>query len=425
MKALSDSPPDPPPDSLRALVERFDAEPFDAPAGRARIRLVVSDLGSEWDVLVDEDERRTEARLVSAPARERADALLIADLATWKRIADDMRHGMDAFRQGRLSVRRDLHLGVGLLAATSGETGPERLELSRVETEAGRLAVLQAGAGEAVVLVHGLGASKASFLPTVDALAQSYRVIAVDLPGFGDSDKPFGAPYDADFFARAVIALLDSLEIERAHLVGNSMGGRTALEVGLQAPERVGRLALLCSALAWRRERRWAPLVRAIRPELGLLQLTPRGPTKALVRRLVVGAANDNWAASGVDEFLRAYLTSRGRAAFYASARQIYLEEADGENGFWSRLESLEPDPLFVWGVQDTLVPIAFKRHVGAALPQARHLTLDCGHVPQLERPRETHAAIDEFFAGGAPGEAGPGRDRTTTAALAEDARVA
>ena len=86
------------------------------------------------------------------------------------------------------------------------------------------------------------------------------------------------------------------------------------------------------------------------------------------MRRLIPGA-DDGWAAAGVDEFLRGYLTPAGRAAFYAAARQIYLEEPEGEDGFWTRLRALQPDALFVWGRRDTLVPIAFARHVAEALP--------------------------------------------------------
>ena len=99
-----------------------------------------------------------------------------------------------------------------------------------------------------------------------------------------------------------------------------------------------------------------------------------------------------------MDEFLRAYLTPRGRAAFYAAARNIYLDEPHGDDGFWTRLADARADSLFVWGRHDTLVPIAFMRHVERALPSARHLELDCGHVPQLERPRETHAAMRDFI---------------------------
>ena len=88
----------------------------------------------------------------------------------------------------------------------------------------------------------------------------------------------------------------------------------------------------------------------------------------------------------------------RGRAAFYASARNIYLDEPRGDTGFWTRLGELQPRSLFIWGRNDTLVPIAFRRHVEQALPAARHRELRCGHVPQLERPGETHAAMREFL---------------------------
>ena len=179
-----------------------------------------------------------------------------------------------------------------------------------------------------MLLLHGLGATKASFLPTVAALAGSFRVIAIDLPGFGDSAMPVGAAYDPPFFARAVAGVLDALEIERAHVVGNSMGGRVALELGFEFPERTGQLALLAPSLAWLRERRWAPLLRAVRPELGLLQPAPRVIVDRIARAMVPGG-NDGWSAVGVDEFLRGYLTPRGRAAFYAAARNIYLEDPD------------------------------------------------------------------------------------------------
>ena len=139
--------------------------------------------------------------------------------------------------------------------------------------------------------------------------------------------------------------------------------------------------------------------MRLLRPELGLLQMAPRPVVEGALRRLLP-VDPDGWAAAGVDEFLRAYLTPRGRAAFYASARNIYLDEPHGNDGFWTRLTELAPDSLFVWGRRDTLVPVGFRKHVERALPQARHVELDCGHVPQVERPRETHAAIRDFLSG-------------------------
>ena len=387
-----------PPAALEELVQRFDPAAMDVPRRRARVRLVVlgpRGAGGEraWDAIVT----RRQARLEAADELQEPATVVRADERAWQAVARDLSGGMDAFRAGRLTVRRNLHLGIGFLAATSGAREQGRLEVGRVRTPIGGLATLQAGAGEPVVAVHGLGGTKVSFLPTVAALAPHYRVIAVDLPGFGDSVKPIRAGYHAPFFARTVVALLDALGLERAHLIGNSMGGRVALEVGLRTPERTGRLALLCPSLAWLRERRWAPLVRVLRPELGLVQAAPRQVVERVVRR-IVPAADDEWVAAGIDEFLRSYCEPRGRAAFYAAARQIYLEEPRGPQGFWTRLAELSPESLFVWGRQDRVVPLGFARHVKGALPAARHVELDCGHVPQLERPREAHAAILDFL---------------------------
>jgi len=381
-----------PPRALQTLADRYDPEVFDVGGGHARIRLQGQGVGT-WDVRLGDGH----ARLEAAAPRQRPDALLDADGRTWLSIARDLGSGMAAFRAGRLVVRHDLHLGVGFLAATAAPANGAGLRFRSVRTRIGALSTMEAGTGPPVVLLHGLGATKASFLPTIGALADRHRVIAVDLPGFGDSAKPLAASYDAPFFARSVVALLDALELERASVVGNSMGGRVALELGLAHAARVDRLVLLAPALAWLRDRPFAPLLRLVAPQLGLLQLAPRPLVEPIVRRLIPGA-QEGWTAAGVDEFLRSYLEPRGRAAFYAAARNVYLDEPHGPNGFWTRLPTLAPRSLFVWGRRDQLVPIAFAGHVRRALPKARQLELDCGHVPQLERPLLVHDAMATFL---------------------------
>jgi len=380
------------PPALRRLVERYNPEVFELGRPQARIRVAGADSRS-FDVLL----AGRAAKLVPADSGRRPDAILRADPATWQSIAQDLRGGMDAFRRGRLQVRHDLHLGIGFLAATA-DAQEGGLRLRMIPTANGRISISEAGAGPAVVMVHGLGATKVSFLPTLAALAPHHRAIAVDLPGFGDSDKPISVAYNARYFAESMTGLLDALELDRADFVGNSMGGRVAIEVGLRAPERVRRIALLAPSLAWLRDRPWAPYLRWVPPQLGLIQPAPRAIVDGIVRRVIPGA-DEEWTAAGIDEFLRSYLTPRGRAAFYAAARNIYLEEPHGPGGFWTRLPGLKPPSLFVWGRRDPIVPIRFARHVRQALPQAHHLELDCGHVPQLERPRQAHEALLRFFA--------------------------
>ncbi|MBV8217358.1 MAG: alpha/beta fold hydrolase [Solirubrobacterales bacterium] len=398
MNALkTDTPPldDPLGSALERLVSRFDPTVFDV--GRPVARLRIQSDGESYDVVIEDGT----ARLTSA--RGGADAILTADASTWHEIADDIRGGMTAFRRGRLKIRRDLHLGVGFLAATSQLTGAGRLRLRSVDTAAGSLSTIEAGTGDPVIMLHGLGATKASFLPTVGALAASHHAIAVDLPGFGDSDKPLWGAYDPRFFANAIVALLDALELDRAHVVGNSMGGRVALELGLNHPDRVDRMILLAPSMPWLKARPWAPYLRFVPTQLGVFQPAPRAVIERIVKQVVPGSGTE-WTSAGIDEFLRSYMTPLGRAAFYAAARNIYLEEPRGPNGLWTRLPDLMPEALFVWGRKDKVVPIGFKRHVCEEVPQAAHLELDCGHVPQLERPRETHEAMEKFLATGRAG---------------------
>ncbi len=393
------------PGPLGTLVDRYDPTVLQELGRRVRVGLIAADHGA-WQVLLDGGRARIQ------PADGRPDAMITASMGTWKQLAAEQASGIDAYLAGKLSVRRNLHLGVGLLAATASAGGPARMRFRTITTRRLRLSILEAGDGPPVLALHGLGATKGSFLPTIAALSGRFRVIALDLPGFGDSDKPIGAAYDPPFFARACIDLLDALELDRVHLVGNSLGGRIALEIVLRHPDRVERVALLAPSLAWRRARHLVPLVRLTRPELGLVQLAPRPMVEGIVRRLIPDA-EQGWVAAGVDEFLRAYLTPAGRAAFYAAARHIYLDEPHGQDGFWPRLATLQRDALFVWGRRDRLVPLAFARHVATALPHAAQLELDCGHVPQIERPEQTHTALNAFLSNGRP----TGPDAATTQA--------
>jgi pimeloyl-ACP methyl ester carboxylesterase len=149
-------------------------------------------------------------------------------------------------------------------------------------------------------------------------------------------------------------------------------------------------------SMAWLSQARWTKPLKLVRPELGILQPTPKPFVDGIVRRLVP-ESDHHLIAPALDEFMRAYLTPRGRVAFYAAARNIALENP---GPFWERLESLSPESLFIWGRRDTLVPIGFARHVRRTLPEAAHVELDCGHVPQLECPRKVHSAIERFLSG-------------------------
>ncbi len=384
-------------EAFRTLPERYLGAHADFDA-TYHIRL--GDIGHTWEVRCTTHGARVRAGITGrAP-----DVVIGTDAETWLRLRRGELSGVEAFSQRQLYARGDLDLAVGFEGMFRLPNGrPPLLRVHDVELERGpRISALTMGEGPDVLLLHGLGSAKSSFFDTAAALSRSYRVHALDFPGFGGSSKPALARYGAPYFARTTLGVMDALGIERAHLVGNSMGGRVALEVGLREPGRVGGLALLCPALAFVR-RGYQPLVRLLRPELGLL---PHSLGRGRIERQFWSMFADrdlvdpSVADIVVDEFERIYRSPGARLAFLASARSIYLEPPFGRGGLFPRLEALEPPAMFVWGSHDKLIPPGFGRHVERWLPHAEQILLDgCGHVPQVERPDRTNGLLTRFFA--------------------------
>jgi pimeloyl-ACP methyl ester carboxylesterase len=368
------------------------------PEFSASYRIELDDLGVSW--AVELDEQRCE---VTVSPKSDPDVVIGTDSTTWLELREGRLSGLDAFRSRRLWARGNLDLAVafeGFFMLPNGR--PPLLHIHEVMAGKARISTLTAGDGiETVILIHGLGSNKTSFFETVSALTPHYTVHAIDLPGFGSSSKPLRAPYDAAWFGRAVCRFMDAQGIDRAHIVGNSLGGRVAIELGLQRPERVQSLSLLCPSMAWRKRRHFAPIVRLLRPELAAI---PHTFGDALVRQQFWSmfsrpeGIHPSAADVAVEEFLRTYSSVNARVAFHASARHIYLEEPNGPTGFYTRLERLEPPAMFVWGDEDPLVPPAFARYVREALPEARQVVLEqCGHVPQVEHPVDANALVHDF----------------------------
>jgi pimeloyl-ACP methyl ester carboxylesterase len=382
---------------FRTLPERYLGA-SDGFGASYRIRL--GDLGRVYEVRVDPHT----ARVCNGTTRRRPDVTIATDADTWLALREGSLTGLDAFRSRRLAVRGNLDLAIafeGLFRLPNGR--PPLVGIHDVSVGRHRVSTLTMGRSGAdpVLLLHGLGGTRASMFDTAAELAGRYRVHAVDLPGFGSSSKPARGGYDARWFADILLRLMDELEIGCAHVVGNSMGGRIAIEMGLLAPGRTRSLGLLCPAVAWVK-RALHPVVRLLRPELGFL---PHSFTRPLVAATFWELFYDRDAldpAIGdviVDEFRRIYQTPAARYAFLSSARNIYLERPVGRGGFYPRLADLEPPALFVWGSHDRLVPAAFGRHVARWLPGAEQVTLaECGHLPQVERPAECHALLKAFF---------------------------
>jgi pimeloyl-ACP methyl ester carboxylesterase len=365
----------------------------------ACVQVRLGDFDRTWQIELTP----TQARVRPGASGRSPDVVIGTDAATWMALRTGEISGVEAFRRRAVRARGDLDLAVAFEGLFRLPNGREPLlRVHEVRLSGRTVSVLTMGEGPDVLLLHGLGGTKSSFFETAGVLARDgYRVHALDLPGFGASSKPLTAPYSASWFAATVLETMDAMGVDAAFLVGNSMGGRVALEVALRAPERVHGVALLCPAVAFVK-RQFHPIVRLLRPEVSLL---PHAIPRALVARQFWSLFEDREAIDPalaevvVDGFRKTYSSPGGRHAFLASARNLYLDAPWGRTGFYPRLAELDPPALFVWGSHDRLIPAAFSRIVAQWLPGARQVVLEgCGHVPQVERAPEVNALLIEFF---------------------------
>ena len=182
--------------------------------------------------------------------------------------------GVDAFLDGRVTVRGDLALSLQLDGVFSSPVErPLQHPRAHQEVVMGvRTSWIEAGdpAAPPVVLLHGLGATNASMLPVLSDLARDHRVLSPDAPGFGSSEAP-SSPYSSAWFAAWLEAFQTATRTRGAVLIGNSMGGRIALEAGLSHPSSVRALVLLAPS----------PAFRSLRPgRLPALRTSASGPAR-------------------------------------------------------------------------------------------------------------------------------------------------
>ena len=264
-----------------------------------------------------------------------------------------------------------------------------------------RLHYYESGAGEPVVMLHGGGpgaSAWSNFGPNLPVFATRYRTLLVDQPGFGGSDKPEITSQFFTFSADALKNLLDERGIERAHLVGNSLGGGTAVRFALRHPDRAGRLVLM------------APgglnlSVFSPDPTEGIKRLyqfaAPPGPSKeklaSFLRTLVYDQAmvTDELVAERFDAASDPE-TLRAMASMGASFGR------DPEEGMlWREAHRLRQRVLLVWGREDRVNPLDGALVALKLIPRAQlHVFGRCGHWVQLERFAEFNRLTMDFLGG-------------------------
>jgi pimeloyl-ACP methyl ester carboxylesterase len=348
-----------------------------------------------------------EGRCLVSPGQPEAPvARLFTDEETWLALVAGRQDGVAAFLAGRLRIEGDLNLAARF--ETMFRPGPEASRLLRtLETQVRgvRLESIVSGTGTPVILLHGLGANKVSFLPTLDGLSERFEVHALDLPGFGKSGKPLptGRRYTMPWMADAVHGYLVRNGIRDAHVVGNSMGGRIAIELGLRHPRSVRSIVGLGAAVAFDEYQRFGPLLRFTRPHwVGAAPLPMRRAwVEAGLREMFHDPSRipaDNYRAAA-DDVLATFRDPGYRLALLACARHLGAERAGGRRSYWTRLGRLEVPSYWIFGRRDKLVHHRYAEKVRSSLPAATvEMWDDVGHVPQFELPDRTNEAITSWL---------------------------
>jgi pimeloyl-ACP methyl ester carboxylesterase len=264
-----------------------------------------------------------------------------------------------------------------------------------------------AGSGPPVVLIHGMLNSSSHWQSVALALARDHTVIAPDLIGHGDSAAPRG-DYSLGAHAASIRDLLAAIGVERASIVGHSLGGGVAMQFFYQFPQRVERLVLISSGGLGHEV---SPMLRsaALPGVSGLLSLTiqPRllaGLTEA-GRRMRERALGGGVHLQALARALRPLENADARQAFLNTLRAVI--DVHGQRvSATDRLYLLETMPtLIVWGERDHTIPIAHGRRAHEAIPRSRFATLpDAAHFPHLEDPGGLARVLHEFLEQTEPG---------------------
>jgi 4,5:9,10-diseco-3-hydroxy-5,9,17-trioxoandrosta-1(10),2-diene-4-oate hydrolase len=251
-----------------------------------------------------------------------------------------------------------------------------------------------------VVLIHGLGGCVEHWLPSFAPLSAQHRVYALDLPGHGLTDKPLDAPYTIEFMAEFVRDFIKTLGIERAHIVGHSMGGAVSAQFTIRQPEMVHTLTLV-SSVGLGKQADIGTRVLTI-PLLGELLMRPsRSGVETFLKRLVYDPSLIN------DELVELNFTMSSQpsaqSAFFKTLRAMgnLLGQKKSLYGFILDGLATFAKPLFIlWGRNDPVLPVSHGEALARRKSDARLKIFEkCSHLPMLERTQEFNEVLAGWLA--------------------------
>lgn len=274
-------------------------------------------------------------------------------------------------------------------------------ELKSLDLHGERVAYVDEGSGEVLLLLHGMAGSSQTWRSVIRPLSRRFRVIAPDLPGHGESNKP-RSDYSLGAFAVLLRDLLDELGVTRATIVGHSLGGGVAMQFLYQHPDYAQRLILIGSG--------------GLGPDVGLTLRLLSAPGAELIMpiiapRQVLAAGERVWSwlrKAGIEaprgeEIWRSYSTfsdAPTRQAFLRTLRSVVDYRGQAVSAL-NRLNAKTELPIMaIWGDRDAMIPVEHAYAAQQARPDIRlEVLAGVGHFPQVERPAEVVELIEDFIA--------------------------
>ncbi|MEU2458915.1 alpha/beta hydrolase [Streptomyces sp. NPDC012473] len=293
-------------------------------------------------------------------------------------------------------------------APAHGRQAEQSVRLSHRTIHGYRRAYRMAGEGPAVLLVHGIGDSSATWAEVIPQLARYYTVIAPDLLGHGDSDKPRG-DYSVAGYANGLRDLLGVLGIERATLIGHSLGGGVAMQFAYQYPERTDRLILVSAGGVGREVN---PVLRAVSLPgadlvLSMLRLPGMRGQVGLFTRLIKLLDTDLGQDAGeLLDLVDALPDTTSRSAFISTLRAVVDWRGQAVTMLDRCYLAQGMPTLLLWGSRDSIVPVRHAHGAHAAMPGSRlEIFEGAGHFPFHSDPARFLALVEDFIRTTAPAD--------------------
>ncbi len=258
--------------------------------------------------------------------------------------------------------------------------------------------------GPPVLLIHGTSAWSGTWRDTQRALAdQGFRVVAIDLPPFGYSERPVTPRYSRPAQAERILGVMDALRLERAALVGHSFGGGPTMEAAMMAPDRVSRLVLVDAALSLDTAGMDPGFAGTVADTTWLREMVVAGTfnnpwlTRTVLKSLIhdpADASDDRIALYQQPFEVRGLTPAVGRWLPELISPDMSAKTLDPR-----AIAALDVPTLLIWGAQDTATPPAQAEHIDGLLPDSRIAWLEgVGHIPQIEDVPAFHKALLPFL---------------------------